>query len=179
MCRLLSIVICVVCGSAVALLGFVAVAQQKPDVDRLRENIANQLKSRLPGWNYTRIEPFGPSTTIVSQAWSTTNRVVKLTVAIRESVEDAKREVKSFLEFRSDPEELSGFGDESYAPERNGSSVVLRRGRFVIYISTIAHVDSDSDARSLSKAQLEAREKAEVHRIGREFARKLSSIELL
>jgi hypothetical protein len=161
-----------------AALGSVAVAQKKPDVDRMGENIANQLKTRLPGWTYKRLEPFGGSTTIVSQTWSTTNRIVKVTVAIRESVEDAKKEVRSFLEFSKDPEELTGFGDEAYAPERNGSSVVLRRGRFVIYISTVAYVDSDPDARTLTRAEMAAREKAEVNRIGREFARQLSSIEL-
>jgi len=50
-----------------AVLGSVAVAQKKPDVERMGENIANQLKPKLPGWNYKRLEPFGGSTTIVSQ----------------------------------------------------------------------------------------------------------------
>jgi hypothetical protein len=73
---------------------------------------------------------------------------------------------------------LSGFGDEAFAPERDGPSIVLRRGRFVIYINTIADVESDPDAQILSRVEREARQKAEVHRIGREFAKQLSSIDL-
>ena len=101
-----------------------------------------------------------------------------MTIAIRESVDDAKKEIRSFLQFRREPQELSGFGDEAFAPERDGSDIVLRRGRYVIYVSTVADSDSEADARNLSKAELETRRKTEVQRIGKEFARQLSSIEL-
>jgi hypothetical protein len=161
-----------------ATLASVAVGQGKADVDRLGEKIASQLESRLSGWHYRRVEPFGPSSNIVVQSWSTTNRIVKVTVAIRQSVEDAKKEIRSFLQFRREPQELTGFGDEAFAPERDGSNIVLRRGRYVIYISTVADIDSEADARNLSKAELETRRKTEVQRIGKEFARQLSSIEL-
>jgi hypothetical protein len=161
-----------------ATLASVAVGQGKADVDRLGEKIAKQLESRLAGWHYKRVEPFGPGSTIVVQSWSTTNRIVKVTVAVRESVEDAKKEIKSYLQFRREPEQLTGFGDEAFAPERNGSNIVLRRGRYVFYISTVADIDDEPDVRNLSRAELETRRKAEVQRIGKEFARQLSSIEL-
>ena len=161
-----------------AALASVAVGQGKADVDRLGEKIASQLESRLSSWHYRRVEPFGPSSNIVVQSWSSTNRIVKVTVAIRESVADAKKEFRSFLQFRREPQELTGFGDEAFAPERDGSDVVLRRGRYVIYISTVAEVESDSDARNLSPVELETRRKTEVQRIGKEFAKQLSSIEL-
>lgn len=161
-----------------ATLASVAVGQGKANADRLGEKISSQLESRLSGWHYKRVEPFGPSSNVVVQSWSSTNRIVKVSVAIRQSVEDAKKEIKSFLQFRREPQELTGFGDEAFAPENDGSDVVLRRGRYVIYISTVADVESDSDARNLSKAELETRRKTEVQRIGREFAKQLSSIEL-
>lgn len=47
-----------------------------------------------------------------------------MTVAIRELVEDAKKEIRSFLQFRREPQELTGFGDEAFAPERDGSNIV-------------------------------------------------------
>ena len=162
----------------VATLASVTVGQGKADVDRVGEKISKQLESRLAGWHYKRVEPFGPSSNIVVQSWSTTNRIVKVTVAIRESVEDAKKEIRSFLQFRREPQELSGFGDEAFAPERDGPDIVLRRGRYVIYVSTVADIDSEADARNLSKAELETRRKSEIQRIGKEFARQLSSIEL-
>lgn len=92
--------------------------------DRLEEKITKQLEARLAGWHYKRVEPFGPSSNIVVQSWSTTNRICKVTVAIRELVEDAKKEIRSFLQFRREPQELTGFGDEAFAPERDGSNIV-------------------------------------------------------
>ena len=168
------------CNFAFILATFAAVVvgQGKPDLDRLGEKISSQLESRLPGWHYKRVEPFQPSSTILVQGWSSENRIVKVAVAVRQSVEDAKKEIKSFLQFRRDPEQLSGFGDEAFAPERDGSSIVVRRGRYVIYISTVAEIESDADARNLSEVELAARRKSEVKRIGREFAKQLSSIEL-
>lgn len=161
-----------------ATVASVAVAQGKVDLDHLGEKIGSQLESRLPGWRYKPVEPFGPSTNILVQKWSSENRGVMVAIAIRQSVEDAKKEIKSFLQFRREPEQLSGFGDEAFAPEREGSSLVLRRGRYVIYISTVADIDGDADARNVSDVERTARRKSEVKRIGREFAKQLSSIAL-
>ena len=98
-------------------------------------------------------------------------------VAVRESPEDAKKEIRSYLEFRRETEELIGFGDEAYAPERNGPQIVLRKGRYVIYISTIAFVEEDAEAQYLSQVQLATRRQSEVQRITKDFARLLSSVE--
>jgi hypothetical protein len=154
----------------------VTVGQGKADVDRLGEKIAGQLESKLSGWRYTSVEPFAPSSNILVQMWSSENKTVKVAVAIRQSVEDAKKEVKSFLQFRREPQEL-GFGDEAFAPERDGSNIVLRRGRHVIYIHTRVEIDSNSDAQNLSASERETQRKAEVQRIGKEFAKQLSSIQ--
>lgn len=150
------------------------VGQGKADVDRLGEKIASQLESRLPGWRYTPVEPFGPSSNVLVQMWSSENKTVKVAVAIRQSVEDAKKEIRSFLQFRREPQELTEFGDEAFVPERDGSDIVLRRGRHVIYINT--RVEDDADAQNLSER--ETQRKAEVQRIGKEFAKQLSAIQL-
>lgn len=162
----------------VATLASVAVGQGKTDVDRLAEKIAKQLEPKLTGWRYRRVEAFQPSSTIVVQSWYTPTRVVSVKVAIRETDEDANKEIKSFLQFRSEPQELTGFGDEAYATERDYRSIVMRKGRFVIYINPVAYVETDPDAQTLSKAELETRNKSEVERLGKEFAKHLSSIEL-
>ena len=101
-----------------------------------------------------------------------------LTVAIRKSEEDARQEFRSYLQFKRDPEHLTGYGDEAYVPERDAPQIVLRKGRFVVYISIVTYVESDWDAPSLSKEELETRRKVEAHRILREFARLVSSVEL-
>lgn len=153
-------------------------AQGKPDLDQLDEKIRSQLERTLPGWRHKRLPPFGGTSTVLAQTWSTESRIVKVAVAVRQSVEDAKKEIRSFLQFRREPQELVGFGDEAFAPECDGSSIVLRRGRNVIYISTVVYVEDDSDARQLSQVELAARRKSEVQRIGRVFAKELSSIAL-
>jgi cell fate (sporulation/competence/biofilm development) regulator YlbF (YheA/YmcA/DUF963 family) len=156
----------------------VTVGQRRADVDRVGEKIATQLESRLSGWRHKPVEPFGPGSNIVVQSWSLTNRTVKVAVAIHESAEDAKAEIRNFLQFKREPQELRGFGDEAFVTDPDGSDIVLRRGRYVIYISSLANVENDSDARKLSKVEREARQKTEVQRIGKEFAKQLSSIEL-
>ena len=161
-----------------ATLVSVTLAQGKPDLDRLDEKIRSQIELKLPGWRHKRLPPFGGTSTVMDQTWSSGNRIVTVAVAVRQSVEDAKKEIKSFLQGRREPEQLSGFGDEAFAPERDGSSIVLRRGRYVIYISTVADIEGDADARNLSEVELAGRRKSEVKRIGREFAKQLSSIEL-
>lgn len=161
-----------------ATLVSVTVGQGKPDLDRLDEKIRSHLELKLPGWRHTRPPPFGGTTTVLAQTWSSGNRIVKVAVAVRQSVEDAKKEIRSFLQFRREPEQLSGFGEEAFAPERDGSDVVLRKGRYVIYISTVADIEGDADERNLSEVELAARRKSEVKRIGKEFAKQLSLIEL-
>jgi hypothetical protein len=109
-----------------ATVASVAVAQGKADLDQLGEKIATQLESRLPGWRYKPVEPFGPSSNILVQKWSSENRGVMFAVAVRQSVEDAKKEIKSFLQFRREPEELSGL-----ALHKNSKSNALRRSSLI------------------------------------------------
>jgi len=82
------------------------------------------------------------------------------------------------LDEQIDPQELSGFGGEELARERNGSNVVLSRGRYVIHISTVADVESAEGGRNPAEAELETRRKTEVQRIEKECAKELSPIEL-
>jgi len=156
-----------------------AQSQQKEDLDGLSEKISSHLESKLPGWQHRRLPPFGtPESKVVVQVWSIPNRIVKVAVAVRGSVEDAKKEIRSFLQFRREPQELTGFGDEAFWPERNGDDLVLRKGRYVIYLSIVVYVEEDSDAQNLTKAEQQARTKADTERILKEFARQFSAIEL-
>lgn len=163
-------------GIIVGIVLSIAVAQGNAELDRLDEKISSHLATQFPGWRHKRVEPVAPSSTVLVQFWSSANRVVKVSVAIHHSTEEAKREIQDFLKFRQ-PQELRGFGDEAFAAEPEGRTIVFRRGRYVIYLSTVADVEGDSDAASLSKAERETRQKAEVQRIGKEFARQVSSIE--
>jgi hypothetical protein len=161
-----------------ATLASVVAAQEKTEASRVDEQIVSYLTSELSGWRHNPVEPLGPTTTVVTQQWCVTNRNVMLAIAIRKSVEDAKQEFRNYRQFRRDSEHLTGHGDEAYVPERNGSQIVLRKGRFVVYISIVTFVESDWDAQKLSKEEIETRRKTETDRILREFARLLSALDL-
>jgi hypothetical protein len=161
-----------------AALVSVTTAQGKPDLDGLYETISSHLESNLPGWKHKRLPPFGGTTTVLTQSWSSGTSAVMVAVAIRESPEDAKKEVRSFLQSRQEAQRLTGIGDEAFLSGFDDSHIVLRKGRCVIYVSTYVEIESYADARNLSQVELAARRKSEVQRITKEFARLLSSVEL-
>jgi hypothetical protein len=163
-------------GIVLVMLVTVAVGQRKEELDRLNEKLNNHLESRLPGWQHKWVEPFRPSSNILVQLWYRPNKIVQLAVAVRESAEDAKKEIKRFLEFRRDPRELSEYGDEAYFPERDGYSLVLRKARYVIYLSIV--VDDDLNAQNLSPTEHEKHKKADAHKTLQDFAAHLSALDL-
>jgi hypothetical protein len=165
-------------GIFLALLSSVAMGQGKTDLDQLEEKISSHIQSQFAGWRHKRVEPFSPSSNTLVQFWSLPNRTVKVSVAIRESAEDAKKELQSFLQFKQERKQLTGIGDEAFASGLYDSTIAFRRGRYVVYVSTVVHIEDDVDGRNLSEAELETRRKSEVQRITREFAKQLSSIKL-
>jgi hypothetical protein len=155
------------------------VGQEKADLAGLSEKISSQIQAKLPDWKSMSPHTSGTlQSGIVVQAWCVPHRNVQVAIAIRESVEAAKKEIRSYLQFRREAQILTGFGDEAFAPEPNGYQYVLRRGRYVIYISTVVYIEEDADALSLTEAERRARERAEVERILKEFAIQFSAIDL-
>lgn len=72
-------------------------------------------------------------------------------------------------------EKIWGFGGDAYSWGYAMSNVTFRRGRYIIYISAYAGVESDPEARSLSPEQKNEREKSEVRRWSREFAKHMAT----
>jgi len=99
-------------------------------------------------------------------------------IAVRATADDAKNEVREALRYRKGIEQLIGFGNEAYDSGINGSNIVLRRGRYVIYININAEVDADEDARILSRSQREEKRKSEVQPIRKEFTLVYSTVDL-
>ena len=87
-----------------------------------------------------------------------------------------EEEIQRFGQSIKERKQLTEIGDEAFASGLYDSNMTLRRGRYVIYVSTVVYVEDDADARNLSEAELETRRKSEVQRITREFAKQLSSI---
>jgi hypothetical protein len=163
---------------AVALLTLLfsqAVGQDQPDLDRLDEKFTHHLESRLPGWKHERGEAMQGSTNVLIQYWSFENRRVKLAIIPQKSAQEAREKMQLVAKDMRDAKELKGFGDEAYSWGYAESNVVFRRGRFTIYVSTYAEVDSDPDARMMSRAQRGERERSEMKRLSKEFAKHMTS----
>ena len=154
-----------------------AIGQGRSDLDLLENRISTHVQSKFQGWTHKRVEPFFPGSDVLVQFWNSPNRTVKIAVAVHQSVDKAKEEVRSFVK-SARGEELRGFGDEAYTLGMESSNIVMRRGRYVIYVNTWAVVEDDADARSLTEPQLRSRQKSEQQRIGKEFARQLLDVEL-
>jgi hypothetical protein len=161
------------------LLVITAIAQSDADLDRLDAKVNEHLERKMPGWKHKRGEPMEGSKNVLIEFWSTSTRAVKVSVVPYASAQAAEGVLKGFLKYESQKEELKGYGDEAYGWGYGASRVVFRRGRFIVYVSTYAEVDSDPDARSLSQSEKGEREKSEMRRLNREFAKHiLTAIDL-
>lgn len=161
-----------------SLVSVQAVGQGRADLDRLDTQIRNHFRDKLSGWTYQRVQPFTPASNILVGFWSLGNRKVKIAVSVHNYDQEAKDELKHFVQSVRGPEALKGFGDEAYTSGLESSDIVLRKGRYVIYINTFADVEGDSDAASLTRAERNQRRKTEQQRIGKEFAKYLVEVEL-
>jgi len=152
--------------------------QGPADLDRIDSQIHTHFQSALPGWTYRRVDPFTPGSNILIQVWSNGNRTVKLAISVNQSVQTAKDELRHFVQSVRGPEALKGLGDEAYTSGLESSDIVLRRGRYVIYVNAFAEVEGDADSATLTRSERSQRRKTEQQRLGKEFARRATEVEL-
>lgn len=149
-----------------------AFAQDKAELNRLDEKLTRQLEKTMPEWKHERGEPIaGSDDSVLIEYWSFSNRKVKVSILLHQSVVDAQQTMQKRARYSSNKEILTGIGDEAYGSGYGSSLVAFRRGKFTVYITTAANVDADADAGSLSQDQRFEREKSEMNRLSREFAR--------
>lgn len=148
-----------------------ALAQQSQTLDELDEKIKRHFEKALPGWKHERVEPFMKSENVLVEFWSLSNRKVKVSIMSYKSVEEARGVFKNHEKYSPNKELMTGLGDEAVASGYGSSEVAFRRGRYNVFISTTADVEADPDARSLNQSQMNERQKSEMRRLSREFAK--------
>ena len=151
-----------------------ALAQQSQTLDELDEKIKRHFEGALPGWKHERVEPFMKSETVLVEFWSLSNRKVKVSIMSYKSVEEARDVFKNHEKYSSNKELMRGLGDEAVASGYGSSEVAFRRGRHIVFISTTADVEADPDARGLTQSQMNERQKSEMRRLSREFAKHIA-----
>ena len=107
--------------------------------------------------------------------WGSSNRVVSISVVPHKSANEARQALIDFVKYDRRTEKLNGLGDEAFGWGYGQANVVFRRGRFNVYVNTYAEVDADPDAKTLSSEQRGERERLEMRRLSREFARHMVS----
>jgi len=158
----------------VTLLVSPALAQNRPDLDALDEKIKQRFEKAIPGWKHERVEPVTKSENVLIEFWSFGNRKVKVSILPHNSAEEAQQVFKRHERYSLDKEVLKGFGDEAVASGYGGSDLAFRKGKYTIYIRAAADVDADPDARGLNQSQRFEREKSEMKRLSREFAKRVA-----
>lgn len=146
---------------------------QTVDLEKVDRKLRHQIEKRAPGWSYRRVEPMLGSTRVVIQVWSMQNRSVRIVVSERESVAEAKASMRNFPRNARQVEPFSDVGDEGYLWGYDKRQIHFRKGNIIIDVEAGADVNLDSDAASLTFAQRHAREKSEVTRLTRAFAKHL------
>jgi hypothetical protein len=122
-------------------------------------------------WKHKRGESIEGSKNVVIEFWSFSNRVVKVSIIPHTSADEARQALLDFVRYDRDKEEIKGLGDNAYAWGYGLSNIVFRRGRLNVYVSAYAEVDSDPDARMLSQVERGERERLEMKRLSKEFAK--------
>jgi hypothetical protein len=148
-----------------------AVAQQQTELDQAGDKLSRCLAAQMPGWQHKRGTLIQGSKDAIVEFWTFSNRVVKVSMVQRESVEDARERLMRFAQEEADARELKGFGDEAYSWGDEGANIIFRRGKYTVYVTTIADVDRDADAPALSREQKRERRKSEMKRLSKEVAK--------
>lgn len=149
----------------------VLVAQQQTDLDQVGNKLASDMAVRMPGWQHRRGNLIKGSKGVIVEIWVLPNRIVKVSMVQRQSVEEARERLSSFAQEESGTQELKGFGDEAYSWGDEGANIIFRRGKYTVYVTTIADVDRDADAPSLSQEQKTQRRTSEMKRLTKEVAK--------
>jgi hypothetical protein len=67
--------------------------------------------------------------------------------------------------------EIRDLQDEAYGWGMDKANIVLAKDRFILFISSDAHVEFDADAKSLTREQKDERERAERGKLTHKFAK--------
>jgi hypothetical protein len=151
-----------------------AISQNDVELERLANQVTEHIATQMTGWQHKRL--MQPSKDIVVDFWTGTNRIVKISIMQRTSVEEAHYNFMKLPREEQDTRELKGLGDEAYSWGYGRSNIVFRRGKYTVYVSTNAEVDRDVDAGPLSGEQKSERKISEMTRLSSEFAKHIAAV---
>ena len=150
-----------------------AAAQSQISMDVLEEKFSSHIRTKMPGWTHRRVQPMLNSPNVLIEVWSFPNRSVKISVVPYKSAQQAREVLQGFLKYEPNREEVKALGDEAYARGVMRSHLVFRRGKFLVYVEAGADIDAEPNMARLSAPERIEREKNEVKKLSKEFAKHL------
>jgi hypothetical protein len=162
-------------------------AHGQTESDRIYESIKVMVEDTEAGWTCKRGQPIEHSsgmqvachTSAPDKAYPSLirhPRSVAFFIETHGSGADSSRRM-TFLVSRNAGEyqSLTDLGDEAYGWKMDKADIVMRKGRFILWIHPNAWVENDPDAQTLNPEARLARRKAERLRLGPEFAKQASA----
>jgi len=155
-------------------LASTAMSQDDSELERLADKVTQHIATQMTGWQHKRL--IQPSKDVIIDFWTSPNRIVKISMMQRKSVEEAHDNFVKLPSEEPNTRELKGLGDEAYSWGYRQSNIAFRRGKYTVYVSTNAEVDRDADAGALSREQQSERRISEMIRLSSEFARHAAAV---
>ncbi|HXT63309.1 MAG TPA: hypothetical protein VN696_09760 [Pyrinomonadaceae bacterium] len=165
--RNLFIAVSVLCVLTVASAKIVA----QSDLDKLDDKFSRHLEKVLPGWTHDRGEPVVKGENVLIQYWYSPNKAIKISVMPYKSATDARAALEDFVRYERDRTQLKDFGDDGYAWGFAESKVVFIKGKLLVFVSSRVEAGSSPEERALGQDQRFEREKDEMRKWSREFAK--------
>jgi len=144
---------------------------QQSDLDQTRDKMTQKMETKMAGWQHRHGALIQGSKDVIVELWSLPNRIVKVSIIQRSSVEDARERLSQFAREEGGVELLHGFGDEAYSWGDDGANIIFRRGKYTVYVATTADVDRDSDSSTLTPQERHARQASEMKRLSKQVAK--------
>lgn len=155
----------------IIILASSGVASGQSDLDKLDEKFSRHIQKVLPGWQHERVDPINKTENVLIQFWYSSGKSVKISVNPYHSAADAKAALEEFAKYARQKEILADVGDQAYTWGFANSKIVFRKGKLVVIVSARADVGAAPDERMLTQEERLEREKNQMVRWTREFAK--------
>jgi len=158
-------------------------AQAQSELDRLSDKITSLVEAGEAGWTCKRGEPMGDQSALLVGCHTSAPhrrfpsitfhpRSISIYVSPHDSVEEARRGLQRLAKQNArEYQPLNDLGDEAYGWGMDQADIVMRKGRFILWLHANSWVADDPDAQALSSDERNARRKSERLRLTPEFAR--------
>jgi hypothetical protein len=161
-------------------------AAKGQELDRLADRIKGVVEAAEPDWKCKRGSVFAtPNETpnLLLEVCSLHAQLVRRHEPIRDVIvrhvtihatpfESEEKARQAFhLNMSNTYQPLKDLGDEAYGWGMDHADIVIRKGRFILFISTVVHVDYDPDAISLSREEKNARVSSERLKLTPQFVK--------